>query len=74
LELTSAFYEVGSSICIHISNGKSKLGVGSKVVKLNRTSWNIELLSIKISGFSMEFSLDQDTTSISSKRILFSIE
>jgi hypothetical protein len=74
LDLTSAFHEVGSSICIHISNGKSKLGVGSKVVKLNRTSWNKELFSTKISGFSLELSLDQDTTSISSKRILFSSE
>jgi hypothetical protein len=74
LDLTSAFYEVGSSTCIHISNGKSKLGVGTKVVKLNRASWNIELFCIKISGFSLEFSLDQDTTSVSSKRILFSSE
>jgi hypothetical protein len=74
LDLTSAFHEVGSSICNHISNDKSKLGVGSKVVKLNRTSWNIELLSIKISGFSMEISLDQDTASISSYCILIGSE
>jgi len=74
LDLTSAFNEVGSSISYDISYGKSKLGIGTKVVKLNSTSWNKELFSIKVSGFSVEICLDQDTTSVSSKCILLSIE